>query len=67
MFNVRDQKDAKGFVPVVVEQRVNIVSAGGAHVTSSENNSPIVIASEDFRYESCICITMFGKEIWPYV
>jgi phosphoheptose isomerase len=41
---------------------VYILSAGGAHVNSSENNSSILIASENFRDESCICITMFGKE-----
>jgi hypothetical protein len=43
---------------------VYILSAGDTHVTSSENNSSIIIASENFRDESCICITMFGKERW---
>ena len=30
-----------------------ILPAGGAHLTISESNSPMITASENFRDESC--------------
>jgi hypothetical protein len=45
---------------------VYILSVGGEHVTSPESNSPIIIASENFRDQSCVCIAVFGKERLEY-
>lgn len=45
-----------------------ILSAGGAHVTSSENNSSIIIASENFRDESCtFALQCLGRKDGVYM